>query len=496
MNRKTLILAMAGLLIIVVVIFGFQLFKGTADHANKSMTAAGDEKTGPQTQEQTHQHSEEESANLWTCGMHPEVLLDEPGQCPKCGMDLVPVKQTQTKKSSVTRKSDRKIQYWQAPMDPTEIYDSPGKSKMGMDLVPVYEGEASAGGGTVVIDPVTVQNMGVRYTTVKRMNFTREIRAVGIVKYNEEKLYTINSKISGWIEKLYVDYTGQVVRRGQPLLEIYSPELVTTQEEYLLALNNVQAVSQSRFESIKDGAHSLLKSTQKRLNYWDIPQSEIERLENTGEVRRSLQLHSPANGVVIHKNAVEGARVNTGADLYRIADLSTVWVEASIYDYELPWIEKGQKVEVQLSYLPEKTFTGRISYIYPYLDEKAREVQIRMEFQNPKLELKPGMYTDVYAQGKTIPDALVIPSESVIHSGERDVVFVARGKGKFEPRQIRTGMEGGPNNRYVRVMAGLLEGEKVVTSAQFLIDSESRLQEAIQKMLEEKQESSQPMGNS
>ncbi|MFZ0391547.1 MAG: efflux RND transporter periplasmic adaptor subunit [Calditrichia bacterium] len=441
---------------------------------------------GNSREENMQSENPDSAVELWTCPMHPEVITEEPGNCPKCGMDLVPVKQTAPSLSANNGKGDRKILYWQAPMDPTEIYDKPGKSKMGMDLVPVYEDEASSSGGTVVIDPETVQNMGVNYSTVQRMDFSRDIRAVGKIEYNEENLYTINSKISGWVEKLYLDYTGKMVRKGQPLLEIYSPELVTTQEEYLLALKNQKAVNSSSFESIREGAASLLKSTRKRLEYWDIPESEVERLENSGEVLRTLQLNAPASGVVVHKNVVEGAKVTTGMDLYRIADLSTIWVEASIYDYELPWVSVGQEAKMELSYLPDRQYTGKITYIYPYLDDKARTIQVRLEFKNPDMDLKPGMYANVIIQGHTVPDALVIPSEAVIRSGERNVVFVAKGEGKFEPRQVRLGAEGGPNNRYVRVIDGVMEGEKVVTSAQFLLDSESRLQEAIQKMLQER----------
>ncbi len=433
-------------------------------------------------EEQGQMHKQEDNeVQLWTCGMHPEVLVDEPGQCPKCGMNLVPVKKEPAKESPA--EGERKILYWQAPMDPTEIYDHPGKSKMGMDLIPVYEDQVTSG-GTITIDPATVQNMGVRSAVVRREDFQRMIRTVGIVKYNEKKLYTINSKISGWIEKLYVDYTGKMVRRGDVLLEIYSPDLVTTQQEYLLALNNLNAVQKSGFRSVIDGAASLLNSTRKRLDYWDIPEAEIRRLEETGQVRKTLQLQSPYTGVVIHKNAVEGAFVKEGSDLYRIADISTVWIIASIYDNELPWIETGQPAEMELSYLPEKRFRGKITYIYPYLKEKARDIQVRMEFPNPDLNLKPGMYANVFLQGKTIPNALVIPTEAVIRSGKRNVVFIVRDKGRFEPREVRIAEEDGKGK--IRVISGLLEGEKVVTSAQFLLDSESRLQEAIRKMLEER----------
>jgi RND family efflux transporter MFP subunit len=490
MNRRTGIIMVIGFLVIISVITGFLVM-------NK----------GDSSDSQTKIVSGEEQTQLWTCGMDPDVITHEPGNCPKCGMKLVPVKNTgmassampqmnddNTSKAKSQNKKERKILYWQAPMDPTEIYDHPGKSKMGMDLIPVYADQTGSGpAGTITIDPATVQNMGVMYTTVKRMDFSRDVRAVGMIKYNEEKLYTVNTKISGWIEKLYVDYTGQEVQKGRPLLEIYSPDLVTTQEEYLLALNNKKAVSQSSFASIRDGAESLLNSTRQRLYYWDIPASEIERLESNGKVRKNLQLNAPASGIVTHKNAVEGLYVNAGMDLYKIANLSTVWVEASIYDYELPWIQKGQEAKADLSYLPDKSYQGKISYIYPYLDEKSRTITIRLEFVNPGLELKPGMYANVYIKGKIIPDALVIPNEAIIRSGVRNVVFVARGEGRFEPREIKIGEEGGANNQYVRVISGLFENEKIVTSAQFMLDSESRLQEAIQKMLADRQNRTKPM---
>lgn len=438
----------------------------------------------------------EESAQLWTCGMHPEVIVDEPGQCPKCGMNLVPVKNTsessQPKTADTKPNGERKILYWQAPMNPTEIYDKPGKSAMGMDLIPVYEGDEQSSSGAISIDPVTVQNMGVRYGTVSRMDFHHEIRTVGKVDYNEDKLYEINTKMSGWIERLFVDYTGEMVNAGQPLMEIYSPELVTTQQEYLLALKTREMVRESRIASIREGGETLLESTRKRLLYWDVPKSELERLENTGEVKKTVLLRAQSTGMVIEKNAIEGGHIKEGMKLFQIADLREVWVHASIYDYEVPWIVEGQTAEMTLSYQPGKTYTGRVSYIYPFLREKARDVHVRLEFQNPDLELKPGMYVNVQLHGKVIPDALVIPIEAVIRSGKRNVVFVTREPGKFEPRDIQIGEEGGPNNRNVRVISGLLEGEQVVISAQFLLDSESRLQEAIQKMLKERQGGKKP----
>ncbi len=436
-----------------------------------------------------------EETQLWTCGMHPEVILEEPGQCPKCGMNLVPLK---TKTGSVSQssggassaeqggtKKKGKILYWRAPMDPTEIYDHPGKSRMGMDLIPVYEGEAELGkGGTITIDPVTVQNMGVRTAKVQKSDFYHVIRTVGYIEYDERKVYTINSKISGWVEKLYVDYTGKPVYKGQPLLEIYSPDLVTTQEEFLLALRNLQALKNSNLPEVQRSAEELLNSSLKRLRYWDIPQAEIEKLKERGQVKKTMTLKTPYNGFVIHKNVVEGMHIKSGQDLYRIADISNVWVQVTVYDSELPWIKLGGKATMELSYLPEKTFEGKITYIYPYLSEKTRDVKVRLEFPNPGFELKPGMYANIVIKADPIPDALTVPTEAVIRSGKRNLVFVARGNGRFEPREVKIGEEN--EDGQIRILSGLLEGEEVVISAQFLLDSESRLQEAIQKMLAEK----------
>ncbi len=294
----------------------------------------------------------------------------------------------------------------------------------------------------------------------------------------------VSSKISGWIEKLYVDYTGKPVRKGQPLLEIYSPDLVTTQQEYLLALKNKQLIGETQFASIREGAESLLNSTRQRLLYWDIPESAIKDLEESGKVSKTLKLESPANGVVVHKNVIEGVHIKEGTSLYQIADLSTIWVYVSIYDNELPWIKVGQKATMELSYAPGKVLEGKVMYIYPYLDEKARDVKVRLEFLNPGIELKPGMYTNVWIETPAIKDAIIVPVEAVIRSGQRNLVFVTRGEGRFEPREVQIGEES--DDGKIRIVSGLFENEEVVISAQFLLDSESRLQEAIQKMLQEK----------
>ncbi|MCH8245405.1 MAG: efflux RND transporter periplasmic adaptor subunit [Bacteroidetes bacterium] len=432
----------------------------------------------------------------WQSPMNPEEIYDRPGKS-TMGMDLVAVYEDETPDQELSSSTtERKILYWQAPMNPTEIYDRPGTSVMGMDLIPVYDdGAAGVAEGIVSIDPVTVQNMGIRTENVIIKDFSRVIRTVGEVKYDEERLYLVNAKISGWIEKLYVNFVGAEVTEGDPLLEIYSPELVTTQEEYLLAVRNHEKISETDYPVAHLDAAKLLASVRKRLEYWDIPESEILRLEETREVRKTIVLPAPETGIVVQKYAIEGAFIEAGMDLFQIADLRTVWVHASFYDNEVPWISEGQSVEMELSYIPGKTYKGRVSYIYPFLREKARDVHVRLIFSNPNLDLKPGMYANIRLTGRTIPDALIIPSEAVIRSGERAIVFVDRGQGRFEPREIRIGEVGGAGNASIRVLSGLLEGESVVISAQFMLDSESRLQEAIQKMLAARQSSTSSENN-
>lgn len=393
-------------------------------------------------------------------------------------------------KSDTKKQGDREILYWKAPMNPSEIYDKPGKSKMGMDLVPVYADEAGSSEGMVKINPVVVQNMNVRTATVRQKDLSTTVNAVGKVEYDEQKLFNVNPKVSGWVEQLHVDYTGKMVRRGQPLFSIYSPDLVTTQQEYLLAIKAKEKVSSSSFEQIRAGGNSLLEATRKRLEYWDIPDSEIRRLEQTGEVQKAVTMASPATGVVLHKNAVEGEFIKAGTPAYKIADLSTVWVQTSVYDYEVPWIREDQSARMELSYQPGKTYRGTVAYVYPSLDQKSRTVQVRLEFPNPNLELKPGMFANVRIQTRPKQNVTVIPNEAIIRTGERNIVFVAKGEGTFEPREVTLGMEGGPRNNEIEILKGVKPGEEIVTSAQFLFDSESRLQEAIQKMLRQKQDTS------
>ena len=392
--------------------------------------------------------------------------------------------ETELKAGMIDPKTGKKIKYWAAPMDPTYIRNEPGKSPMGMDLVPVYaeDGDEKEPASTIRIDPVTIQNMGIRLGRVERKPIVKHIRAFGNITSDERRIYAVNTKFNGWIEKLYVNFVGETVKKGQPLFEIYSPELVTAQEEYLLALQQNRDLKDSSYAGIREGAQRLLKASRTRLRYWDLSEKQIKTIENTGNVQKTLTIYSPAQGVVMKKNAFQGHYVKAGQNQYEITDLSRVWVDVDIYEYELPWIRKGMPAKMELSYIPGKIFNGNVLFVYPFLTAKTRTATLRLEFPNPDYQLKPDMYVNVTLESAIAGDSLVIPQEAVIDSGVRKVVFVALGKGKFQPREVKLGVEG--NDNEFQVLQGLQENEEIVISAQFMLDSESRLREAIQKMLE------------
>jgi RND family efflux transporter MFP subunit len=353
-----------------------------------------------------------------------------------------------------------------------------------MDLVPVYEDEEEESDkGAIKIDPVMVQNIGVRTTKVSRGPLHATIRIEGHVTYDEKRVKHIHTKVSGWVERLFVDTTGEEVHKGQELLTIYSPELMATQEEYLQALKYREKTSSSRFAEVVRGGGTLIEATRERLLLMDIDPEQIKALEKRAEVQKNMLLRSPTSGIVIKKHVLDGMKVNPGMELYTIADLSRVWVLASVYEYEVPFLKVGQEAEMSLPYEPGAKYKGRITFIYPYLSARTRTVQVRMEFKNPGLKLKPDMYADVVIKTKMSDDAILVPSEAVIRTGSRNVVITALGRGKFLPKEVTLGPEGG---EFVQIISGLNEGETVVTSGQFLIDSESNLREAINKMLEAK----------
>ena len=376
-------------------------------------------------------------------------------------------------------------QYWVAPMDPSFIRQEPGKSPMGMDLIPkCTAGASTLASNSVSVESLVLQNSGVRTERVQRRDLARVVRAAGRIDYDERLVSHVHTKVQGWVENLYVHYTGQMVKRGQPLLEIYSPELVSTQEELLIAVRYQEETSHSSSADVKDAGASLLDAAKQRLALWDVPSRDIERLIETGETRKTLALYAPSSGAVTEMMVRHGMEVLPDTHLYTIADLSRVWVYANVYEYELPWIKVGQQANVEISYLPGQSFEGTVTYIDPFLDAKTRTARVRLEQANPDGLLKPEMFANVSILADTRPEALSISEEALIRSGRRNLVMIALGEGRFEARPVEIGLETGDG--WIEIRSGLEDGEVIVSSGQFLIDSESKLQESVQKFLAQK----------
>lgn len=393
-----------------------------ASRATRSTAAAG------------HDHAADAAADgggvtqYYTCGMHPWVILPRPGECPICQMTLT-------------------------PLDPAKFT------------------------GQVSIDPVVVQNIGVRVEPVGEGPLVRTIRTVGTVDYDETRVRDVNTKVSGWIEELHVDFVGDSVEQGQPLFEVYAPALFQAQEEFLLALRT------QRDATGEQGAQplDLVQSARTKLELLDVTPEQIEALAAAGKPSRTMTILSPHTGTVITKHANEGMKVDPGMQVFRIADLSRVWVLVTLYESQLPFVTEGQTAVMSLPYIPGQTFEGRVVYIYPYVDTRTREVQVRLEFENPTGLLKPGMFATVELQSTLKREAVLAPRAAVLSTGARSVAFVSLGEGRFEPRQVRIGVE--TSESQVEVLDGLKPGELVVTSGQFLLDSESRVREALAKMI-------------
>jgi len=377
---------------------------------------------------------------------------------------------------------ERKPLFYRNPMNPTVTSPVPAKDSMGMDYVPVYADDLTGGGsaGTVVIDPTVVQDIGVRTALVSRKAISRTIQTVGRVAYDEDLLARLHPKVSGWIEKLFVSETGEAVKPDTMLLSIYSPQLVASEQEYLLALKNADTLAKSPFADIRNGAQALLHSSRERLELLDVPAHQMSTLEKTRKIIKALHIHSPLAGIVLAIGAREGQYVTPQTELYKIADLSRVWVYVDVYEYEIPWVRLHDAAEMRLVSQPGRVFEGKISYIYPYLDPQTRTNKVRFEVENPDRLLKPDMFADVILYPNAKPDALVIPTAAIIRTGETPRVFVQTGKGTFEPRRVEPGLESGEETE---ILKGLTAGERVVTSAQFLLDSESSLAEAAAKMV-------------
>jgi Cu(I)/Ag(I) efflux system membrane fusion protein len=418
-----------------------------------------------------------EAKTRYTCPMHPTIVSDHPGDCPICGMALVKVGG-----AGSAAGGERKIAFYRSPMDAKQTSPVPRKDEMGMDYLPVYEDEASGaaspveGLATVNIDPQRQQLIGLRTVEATRGPVGASWKTVGKVSVDETNVHHVNIKVGGFVDTVYVDYVGKAVRRGERLFSIYSPDLLSVQQEYLLALRTRKALAEG---GIATGAgDDLVESARERLRLWDIPESEVKRLEETGRPTKNLTLYSPMTGVVTKKDIVMGHRLNEGDMPYEITDLARVWVLADAYETDLSRIRLGMTATLSLQAFPNRTFTGKVIFIDPILDPKTRTAKVRLEFANAKGELKPEMFGEVTLQTEK-REGLRIPADAVIDSGTKKVVFVAIGEGKLQPREVQVGPVTGDA---VEVLSGLEAGEKVVTRANFLIDSESRLRASLAAM--------------
>lgn len=380
--------------------------------------------------------------------------------------------------------ADRPTVFPTADSKEDPMADMPGMDMRGKSGPPGKKGlgglaTADEQGGTVMtIAPERLQMIGVKYEAVARRPLEKVIRTVGRVAVDERRLAKVTIKFHGWIEKLLVSAVGDHVKKGDVLFTIYSPDLVATQEEYLLALESRKQLGESEFPEVARGSKDLLDSARHRFHLWDIGDEHIRQLERTGQVLRTLPIHSPITGTVIRKEVLQGAHVEAGDELYTIADLSHIWILADVYEYELGFVKHNQKATVTLSYEPGTVLNGIVGFVYPTLDPKTRTAKVRVELDNADEKLKPDMYANVELQAD-LGTKLAIPQEAVIESGQKQVVFLHHGGGRLEPRLIQTGAKTGA---WYEVIEGLKEGDHVVTSANFLIDSESRLKAVVDSM--------------
>lgn len=423
------------------------------------------------------------------CPMHPTYVADRPGDCPICGMRLVPIESKESKPpagspaptgAKTGAAGPRRILNYRNPMDPSVTSPVPMKDPMGMDYVPVYSDEVSASSGVeghaaVEVSPDESRLAGLQIVVARRGTLTRTLRAVGEVKADETRVSQVHTRVSGWVERLFVNSSGQAVRKGQPLLSIYSPELLATQEEFLRAREAAGRFATSEVPEVKRGGEDLLEAARRRLLLFDVPQRSIDALEKTGKPQRAVTLEAPASGFVTAKDVLAGARIEPGMTLFTITDLSRVWVEGDVYEYEAPLVRLGQRARVTLAHDPARVYVGRIGYVYPYLNPDTRTLRIRFEFDNPGLALKPGMYANVELDAQAA-EGVLIPDAAILETGLRQIVYVKTGEGRYEPRQVTVGLR---SDGQAQILAGLKAGEAVVDRANFLLDSESRLRAAI-----------------
>ena len=391
----------------------------------------------------------------WVAPMDSSYRRDEPGKSPM-GMDLVPV--------YADEKKEPEILYWVAPMDPDYRRDGPGKSPMGMDLVPVYA-EDKPDDNAIHISSAVEQSLGVRTSEAQRRSLWRKVEATGYVGFDETRVSQINLRTEGWIQHLLIKNEGERVREGQVLFEFYSPELVNAQKEYVQSKR-------------RDDAR-MLAATEEKMLALGMSQADIRRLAGSSSVSNTVQILAPQDGTVTSLNVREGMFVRPATEIMNLADLSSVWLQAEVFESQSDWVKQGQSAEARLNYMPGEVFSGKVDYVYPVLDPKTRTLQVRLRFDNPDERMKPNMYARVTIFGKPHPAALSIPREALIRGQDTDRVVVALGEGKYTVQEVMTGIESG---EWIEIIAGVEIGDKVVTSAQFLIDSEASLAGSIRRL--------------
>jgi RND family efflux transporter MFP subunit len=476
-NNVLRILALVAVVTIsLMLLFGKKLGAFQHDHSAQNSSSAANS-------------SGERKILYWYDAMNPQHTYNKPGKAPD-GMDLVPKYADEQSTGaagqgaatgSASKPGERKILYWYDPMHPAYKSNKPGTAPdCGMDLVPKYadDGGQDMAAGTVNIAAGKQQVMGVRTATVEQKPVVRDIRATAQIVPDERRIAHIHVKVPGFVEKVYVDFVGQLVRKGQPVFTLYSPDMVATQEEYLIAKRGEQTLGGAPYQEVSQGAQSLLRSARQRLKLWDISDQQIKKLDETGEVSKTITIHSPITGFVTDRKVFPNVSVTPDMDLYVISDLSSIWATADIYQYELPFVKVGQKAQLQLSYYPGKTYSGRITYIYPSMDPTTHTAKVRIDISNPNFELKPQMFGDVQIK-VDYGNKILVPQDAVLNSGNEQTVFVVREGGNFEPRKVTLGpaVEGN-----VVILSGLKAGETIVTSGNFLIDSESRMKSATGEM--------------
>ncbi|NBQ68833.1 MAG: efflux RND transporter periplasmic adaptor subunit, partial [Nitrosomonadaceae bacterium] len=392
----------------------------------------------------------------------------------------VPHQDTQSKSSALNDGSstERKILYYRNPMGLPDTSPTPKKDPMGMDYIPVYEGEQEATAGSpnlIRISTEKVQKLGVRVEAASLRTLNKVVRAAGRIEPDERQTYTIAPKFEGYVERLYVNATGQTVGKGQPLFDVYSPELVSAQREYAIASQGVEALKGAN-EEAQRGMRELADSSLSRLRNWDISDEQVKTLTQSTGTRRTLTLRSPVAGIVTEKKAVQGMRFMPGEMLYQVTNLASVWVIADVFEQDIGQVRTGAKATVRINAYPDKQFSGAITYVYPTLKSETRTVPVRVELSNPQGLLKPGMFAQVELPVDTKRSVLTVPTSAVIDSGTRQIILVQVQEGRFDPREVKLGAR---SDDRIEVLEGVRDGEMVVVAANFLIDAESNLKAAI-----------------